>query len=102
MNRWDLYFVLIGFTQQYDNLVFEIVRLKNAVIANQCAHWCGNPPDRGEMYRQFPYGAGNLAIFGGSRYLVPWGRGIATPVCALARNDSMILAFQLLIGIVNC
>ncbi|MDY4491155.1 MAG: hypothetical protein SPE19_11630, partial [Candidatus Faecousia sp.] len=30
------------------------------------------------MYRQLPYGAGNLAIFGGNRYLVPLNRGIAT------------------------
>ena len=30
------------------------------------------------MYRQLPYGAGNLAIFGGNRYLVPFNRGIAT------------------------
>ncbi len=35
------------------------------------------------------------AIFGGNRYLVPWGRGIATPVCALVRNDSIFwLAFS--------
>ena len=33
---------------------------------------------RGEMYRQLPYGAGNLAIFGGNRNLVPLNRGIAT------------------------
>ena len=60
-----------------------------AVIASQCAHWRGNPPVRGEMYRQLPYGAGNLAIFGGNRYLVPFNRGIATPVCGLVRNDSV-------------
>ena len=30
----------------------------------------------------------NLAIFGDNRNLVPLNRGIATPVCALARNDS--------------
>ena len=33
---------------------------------------------------------GGTAIFGGNRYLVPFNRGIATPVCALARNDSVI------------
>ena len=27
------------------------------------------------------------AIFGGNRYLVPFNRGIATPVCGLVRND---------------
>ena len=30
------------------------------------------------MYRQLPYGAGNLAVFGGNRNLVPLNRGIAT------------------------
>ena len=28
-----------------------------------------------------------LAIFGGNRYLVPFNGGIATPACALVRND---------------
>ena len=51
---------------------------KFAVIASQCAHWRGNPPVREEMYRQLPNRVGVVAIFGGSRYLVPWGRGIAT------------------------
>ncbi|MGN1017010.1 MAG: hypothetical protein ACI4PL_08440, partial [Faecousia sp.] len=31
------------------------------------------------------------AIFGGNRYLVLFNRGIATPVCELARNDSVLL-----------
>ena len=52
--------------------------MKNAVIANQCAHWCGNPPDRGEMYRKAPGKTGIVRVLGGNRYLVPWGRGIAT------------------------
>ena len=30
----------------------------------------------------------NSAVFGNNRYLVPLNGGIATPVCALARNDS--------------
>ncbi len=29
--------------------------------------------------------------FGGNRYLIPFNGGIATPVCALARNDSVYL-----------
>ena len=29
------------------------------------------------------------AIFGGNCYLIPFNGGIATPVCALARNDSV-------------
>ena len=35
-----------------------------------------------------PTERGNVTISGGNRYLVPFNRGIATPVCALARNDS--------------
>ena len=50
----------------------------NAVIASQCSHWRGNPPVRGEMYRQFPYRTGKHSDFGGNRYLVPFIRGIAT------------------------
>ena len=43
---------------------------------------------RGETYRKVPRRTEFTAIFGGNRYLVPFNRGIATPVCALARNDS--------------
>ena len=81
-------FVLIGLTQQTGKLVFVSVHSKNAVIASQCAHWRGNPPVREEMYRQLPYRSGNAAIFGGNRYLVPFNRGIAIPVCGLVRKDS--------------
>ena len=30
-------------------------------------------------------------IFGGNCYMIPFNGGIATPVCALARNDSKIV-----------
>ena len=70
-------------------MVFVASRPKLSVIANQSADWCGNPPVRGEMYRKVPGRMGFAAIFGGNRYLVPFNRGIATPVCALARNDSI-------------
>ena len=43
------------------------------------------------MYRKLPKKMGIAAILGGNRYLVPFNRGIATPVCALARNDSIFL-----------
>ena len=59
-------------------MVFVALCPKLPVIANQCAHWCGNPPVRWKIYRQLPHRAGKLDIFGGNRYLVPWGRGIAT------------------------
>ena len=65
-------------SRQHDKLVFENAHSKYAVIASQCAHWRGNPPVRWKMYRQLPYRAGIVAIFGGNRYLVPFIRGIAT------------------------
>ena len=40
------------------------------------------------MYRKAPEMVKFAAIFGSNRYLVPLNGGIATPVCALARNDS--------------
>ena len=61
---------------------------KFPVIANQSADWCGNPPVRGEMCRKAPAKMGIVTVLGGNRDLIPFNRGIATPVCALARNDS--------------
>ena len=46
---------------------------------------------RREMYRIVPERVEVAAVVGGNRYLVPFNRGIATPVCALARNDSKYL-----------
>ena len=70
-------------------IVVYTTRFKFPVIANQSADWCGNPPVRGKMYRLLPYRVENTVIFGGNRYLVPFNGGIATPVCELARNDSI-------------
>ena len=42
----------------------------------------------GKCIDNYPTELENLAIFGGNRYIVPFNGGIATPVCALARNDS--------------
>ena len=36
--------MLIGLTQQIGKLLFESAHPRLPVIANQCAHWCGNPP----------------------------------------------------------
>ena len=41
------------------------------------------------MYRIVPERVEIAAILGGNRYPVPFNWGIATPVCALARNDSI-------------
>ena len=70
-------------------MLFVEVRPRLPVIANQRARWCGNPPVREEMYQQLPYKVGKRCVFGGSCHMVPFSRGIATPVCALARNDSI-------------
>ncbi|MDY6179619.1 MAG: hypothetical protein SPI15_02090, partial [Candidatus Faecousia sp.] len=75
----------VGLVWQSGKLLFESARYKLPVIANQSADWCGNPPDRGEMYRKAPRKTEVAAIFSSNRYLVPFNRGIATPVCALAR-----------------
>ena len=71
-------------------LVFESAHPRLSVIANQCAHWCGNPPVRGEMYRQAPRKRGLL------RFLVVIVPGSFQPgdchdQCAhWSRNDSII------------
>ena len=99
-------------------LLFVSAHQIYAVIASQFANWRGNPPVRGEMYRQAPEKMGIVTILGRNRYLVPFSRGIATtslrtglaiitcihtaineklwkdggiatPVCALVRNDSV-------------
>ena len=38
------------------------------------------PRLKGKCIDNCPTGRGNLAIFGGNRYLVPFNRGIATPL----------------------
>ena len=57
--------------------------LKNTVIANQCAHWCGNPPVRGEMYRKAPKKWELLRFL---VVIVTWFHGVGglpRPVCGL-------------------
>ena len=45
------------------------------------------PRLEGKSIDNCPTGRGNSEIFGGSRYLIPFIGGIATPVCGLVRND---------------
>ena len=70
--------MLAALTQLPDKLAFSNASQINAVIASQCAHWRGNPPVRGEMYRIVPESVEVATIFGGNRYLAPFYRGIAT------------------------
>ena len=46
------------------------------------------PRLEGKCIDNCPTARGNIVIFGGNRHLVPFIGGIATPVCALVRNDS--------------
>ena len=70
--------------EEPDKFVFEI----NAVIARPVRTLVvAIPLLRGEMYRIVPERVEVAVIFGGHRYLVPLNGGIATPVCALVRND---------------
>ena len=68
------------------NLQREARASYNIVIPNQCAHWCGNlhrNPSSPSSYRPFFCTIfHNLLTKSGAS-----NRGIATPVCALARND---------------
>ena len=57
-----LYYVLIGLSQPTDKLVFERMRFRFSVIANQRARWCGNPPVGREMYRYLLYRVVNIAF----------------------------------------
>ena len=77
----------IGLSQQTIKLVFE----KNAVIARPVRTLVvAIPLLSGEMYRKAPEMVKLAAICCSNRYLVPFNGGSATPVCALARNDSVI------------
>ncbi|MCI6956125.1 MAG: hypothetical protein MR763_02060, partial [Clostridiales bacterium] len=66
-----------------------------AVIATQRARWCGNPPfERNQVTitaknRNCSHSSGRFSVH------FPSNRGFATPVCALARNDSVIFSAHL-------
>ena len=72
-------------------MVFERLRCKLPVIANQCAHWCGNPPVERSQVTITTKNRGDFHSFRYYSVHFPSDRGIATPVCALARNDSKYL-----------
>ena len=55
------------------------------VIANQPAGWCGNPFSLSPIGRHGPMG--RLCAEGTRKPSACRGMRIATPVCALARND---------------
>ena len=73
----------IGFSQLPDKLVFEKMLSLRASAHTGVAI----PQLEGKCIDNCPTERGNVAIFGGNRYLVHFNGGIATPVCALVRND---------------
>ena len=68
----------IGFRQQPTNWCLSL-RSKLPVIARPVRTLVvAIPRIEGKCIDYCPTERENLAIFGGNRYLVPWGRGIAT------------------------
>ena len=77
----NIYYVHIGFTQLFGKLVFVGLRPKFPVIARPVRTLVvAIPRLEGKCIDNCPTERENLAIFGGNRYLVPFNRGIATPV----------------------
>ena len=67
--------MLIGLTQQYDKLLFEEYKLSLRASAHTGV---AIPRLEGKCIDNNPAEQENIAFFGGNRYLIPWGRGIAT------------------------
>ncbi|MDY6180839.1 MAG: hypothetical protein SPI15_08285, partial [Candidatus Faecousia sp.] len=64
------------------------VRIQNMLSLRASAHTgVAIPRLEVKCVDNCPTEQGNLTIFGGNHYLVPFNRGIATPVCGLVRND---------------
>ena len=79
---------VIAFTQQTEKLVFVALPQSFLSLRDQSAFLVvAIPRIEGKCIDKCPTELGNVAISGGNRYLVPLNGGIATPVCALARND---------------
>ena len=76
----------IGFSQLPDKLVF--VAACQSILSLRTSPQTGVaiPRLEGECTDKHPKN-GSSTIFGGNRYLVHFNGGIATPVCALVRND---------------
>ncbi len=80
--------MVIGLKQGIDKLLLSGFASKFSVIARPVRRLVVAIPQlEGKCTEKYPK-MGVSAIFCGNRYLVPFNRGIATPVCALARNDS--------------
>ena len=85
VQRVNLY-QMIGIKQKNDKFVFERQK-KEYVIARQCAHCRGNPPDfQDTIIEQLPL---FFCVYGRTGPVLADRkiRGIATPACALVRND---------------
>ena len=76
------------------NCCLNSFAFKFPVIANQSADWCGNPPVKRNQVTITTKNRSNFHFLGTFRYISPLSKGIATPVCALARNDSIFFKQQ--------
>ena len=72
-------------------MVFEIM----LSLRDQCAHWSWQSPGSMEPCNDYHQKSQVFPFFGCFSVHFPSNRGIATPVCALVRNDSIFwLAFS--------
>ena len=73
------------------DIVVDTICFKFSVIANQAAAWCGNPLVERNQETITTKNRDESNYFGKLSVQSPSNRGIATPACALARNDSISL-----------
>ena len=83
------YYARIVFPQFPDKLVFSALTPNFLSLRTSPQTGVAIPRLEEKCIDNCPTERGNVAISDGNRYLVPFNRGIATPVCALARNDSI-------------
>ena len=70
--------MLIGLTQQYDKLLFSALTPYFLSLRTSPQTGVAIPQLEGKCIDNCPTERGNIAIFGGNRYLIPFNRGIAT------------------------
>ena len=79
----------MGEDTQDDKLLFSGFAPKFSVIARPVRTLVVAIPQLEGKCTEKYQKMGITAIFGWNRYLIPFNGGIATPVCALVRNDSI-------------
>ena len=79
---------IIGRHKQTDKLVFVALTPNFLSLRDQCAHWSWQSPGPMEPGNDFHQKRNNSHSVGQLSIHFLSNRGIATPVCALVRNDS--------------